>query len=281
MTDNKVLGIIALKGGVGKTTVTANLGATLAQEFGKNVLVIDGNFSTPHLGLSLGLADPEITLHNVLNNKASMFDALHRHSSGFYLIPGSPFPEKVNPMTLRNKLSEIVNYYDVVLIDSSPSLNEEILATMVASDGLLVVTSPDYPTLASTIHAVKLAKQRNTPILGLIINKSRDKSFELSIDDIEKATGVPVISVIPDDDKVLEALSKTTPAVLHSPKGKISKEYKKLGELIVNGDYKSLTKREKKRLERILDSFRKNLKDFKDSILKNRKEAKKNVKKSR
>ena len=266
MTEHKVLGIIALKGGVGKTTVTANLGAVLAQTFNKNVLVVDGNFSTPHLGLSLGLVDPEVTLHNVLNNKASMFDALHRHSSGFYLIPGSPFPEKVNPLSLKNKLAEIVDYYDLVLIDSSPSLNEEILATMIASDGLLVVTSPDYPTLASTIHAVKLAKQRNTPILGLIINKSRGKSFELSIEDIEKATGVPVISILPDDDKVLESLSKTTPTVLHSPNRKISKEYKKLGELIINEDYRSLTKREKKKLEKLIFSFKQKLSEFKNSL---------------
>jgi len=61
--------------------------------------------------------------------------------------------------------------YDVILIDSSPSLNEETLAVILASDELLVVTTPDYPTLGMTMKSVKIARQRGTPISGLIINK--------------------------------------------------------------------------------------------------------------
>ena len=68
MTDAKVFGIIALKGGVGKTTVVANLGAALAQEFHKRVLLVDANFTTPHLGLHVGMVRPSHTLHNVINN---------------------------------------------------------------------------------------------------------------------------------------------------------------------------------------------------------------------
>jgi len=266
--EYKTLGIIALKGGVGKTTVTANLGSILASEFNKNVLMVDGNFSTPHLALSMGLVDPKVTLHDVLNNKASVFDALHRHDSGVYLIPGSPYPIKSNPSLLKNKLSEISEYYDIVIIDASPSLNDEVLATMMASDGLLVVTSPDYPTLASTIHAVRLAKQRHTPILGLILNRTRNKKYELSIDDIEKATGVPVLSIIPNDDKVLEALSQTTPAVLHSPKRKVANEYRRLAQRIINENYESLSKKEKDKFDAIIKKFKKSILDFQKFITK-------------
>ena len=60
----KVIGIISLKGGVGKTSSVANLGAALT-EFGKKVLVVDANFSAPNLGLHLGLTNPEIKLHDV------------------------------------------------------------------------------------------------------------------------------------------------------------------------------------------------------------------------
>lgn len=68
----KVIGVISIKGGVGKTTVVSNLGATLAYEFGKKVLVIDANFSAANLGLHLGIVDPEITIHDVLAGKNTM-----------------------------------------------------------------------------------------------------------------------------------------------------------------------------------------------------------------
>ena len=82
----KVFGIIALKGGVGKTTVVSNLGASLARDYGKKVLMIDANFSTPHLGLHLGLLAPKYTLHHVLNDDHSIFEAIYQHELGFILF---------------------------------------------------------------------------------------------------------------------------------------------------------------------------------------------------
>ena len=75
----KVFGVIALKGGVGKTTVVTNLGAALSQEFKKKVLLVDANFSTPHLGLHLGMVNSTYNLANVMNNKYSVFEAIYRH----------------------------------------------------------------------------------------------------------------------------------------------------------------------------------------------------------
>ena len=130
------------------------------------------------------------------------------------------------------------NYYDVILIDSSPNLNDEMLSTMIASDELLVVTSPDYPTLSATLRAVQIAKRKKTPITGLVLNKIRNKSFELSLEEIEEAAGVPVLSVLPDDVNVLEALSATTPVALYKERANASIELKKLAASIVGESYK-------------------------------------------
>ena len=65
---------------------------------------------------------------------------------------------------------------------------------MLSSDSLFVVTTADYPTLSSSLNATKLAKQRGKPISGIIINKVRDPLFELTIKEIEEATGVPVVA---------------------------------------------------------------------------------------
>jgi len=233
MSKGKIIGIISLKGGVGKTSSVANLGAVLASEFGKKVLVIDANFSAPNLALHLGLVEPEVTIHDILLNRANVNEAIYEHGAGFHLIPGAYVSKKVNPHRLKQKISYLKDYYDVILIDSSPNLNEEILATMIASDELLVVTSPDYPTLSTTLRAVRLAKQRRTPITGLILNRVRKKKFELSREDIEEAAQVPVLSVLPEDINVLEAIANTTPVALHKPKANAAIEYKKLAACLI------------------------------------------------
>jgi septum site-determining protein MinD len=234
----KVIGIISLKGGVGKTSSVSNLGAALTSEFGKKVLLIDANFTAPNLGLHLGLSNPEVTIHDVLLNKADAEDAIHEHESGFHVIPGAYLSRKINPFKLKQKINHLKDYYDMILIDSSPNLNEEMLSTMIASDNLLVVTSPDFPTLSTTLRAVRLAKQKKTPISGLILNRVHGKKFELSVHDIEEAAGVPVVSVVPENIKVPESIASTNPVAIHKPRSNVAVEYKKLAAALIGEDYK-------------------------------------------
>src|SRR3989344_7359853 len=238
MAKGKIIGIISLKGGVGKTSTVANLGSALAAEFGKRVLVVDANFSAPNLGLHLGIVDPKTTIHDVLLNRADANDAIYKHDAGFHVMPGAFVSRRINPFQLKKKIGYLKGYYDVILIDSSPNLNDEMLSTMIASDELYVVTSPDYPTLSTTLRAVRLAKQRKTPIKGLILNRVRNKKFELRTDEIEEAAQVPVFSVVPEDIRVAEAIAHTTPVTLHKPRANASVEYKKLAGLLIGEPYK-------------------------------------------
>ena len=236
--SSKVIGVNSIKGGVGKTTVTTNLGAVLAKEFGKKVLLIDANFSAPNLGLHFGLVKPQATLHDVVSGKSDFAKATYVHEAGFHFVPGSLNGSgKFDVFALKKKIKEIRNNYDVILIDSSPTLNAEMLSAILASDELLVVTSPDYPTLSCTIRATKLAKSKNTPILGMVLNKKRNKNFELSINDIEELAGVPVLAVLKDDTKVLEALSETTPISLYAPRSNAGVEFRKLAAALIGENY--------------------------------------------
>ena len=238
MDHPKIVGVIALKGGVGKTTVVANLGAALSDHYKKKVLIVDANFSTPHLGLHVGLVNPEHNLHPVLSDEYSIYEAIYQHELGFHIIPGKLAPSRVNSLALREKLEPLREIYDVILVDSSPSLDNEMAATMDASDELIVVSSPDYPTLSSTLHAVNLAKKQNTDIRGIILNKVRKKKFELGSKDIAEASEVKVLASLPDSIKVLSATAKMIPVVIDSPKEDISHAYKKLAGSIIGEVYK-------------------------------------------
>jgi len=234
----KVVGIISIKGGVGKTTTVSNLGAVLASELGRKVLIVDANFSAPNLALHLGFINPEITLSDVMLDKVDVKEAIYEHDIGFHMLPTALLHRKVNPFKLRSKLNKLKDYYDIILIDSSPTLNEEMLSTIIASDQLLVITSPDIPTLSCTMHAVKVAKRKKTHITGVIINKVRNKKFELTTNEIQDSTGVPVVAVLPDDIKVMEALANSTPASVFSPRKNFAVEYRKLAASLVGEEYK-------------------------------------------
>ncbi len=238
MKHARIVGFISVKGGVGKTTAVANLGLVLAKDFNKKVLIVDGNFSGPNLALHFGFVKPQYTIHDVLQGKVGIQKAIYEHSSGLHLLPASLLAGKVDYSKFSKYLASLRSFYDVILVDSSPSLNSEMMATINSADELFILTTPDYVTLASTLHAVKIARQKKTYISGLIINKVRGKKFELSLDNIQDATKIPVVSVLYDDESLLEALSKNKPLAALNSNNRTVIEYKKLAAALVGERYK-------------------------------------------
>ena len=232
----KIIGVVSLKGGAGKTSVVASLGSALS-EIGKKVLLIDGNLSSPSLGLHFNILSPEKTLHHVLNMNVPPREAIYDYGK-FHVMPSSIFEKiEVNPLKLKDRIRNLRKSYDVILIDSSPSLNEETLAVMLASDEILAVTTPDHAALSATIKAVKLAKQRGTPISGLVINKVHNKNFEVSLKDVEETLELPVLAVIPYDINFLRSLANMESYITAKPNSKGSIEYKKLAATLMGEKY--------------------------------------------
>lgn len=234
----KAIGIIAIKGGVGKTTISASLASDLANNYKKKVLLIDANYSAPNLGIHMDILKPEKTIHHVLDKKIRIESAIH-NKYGVDVIPGHyVYSKQLNFLRLKDKIKKIKNKYDFVIIDSSPSLNEEILSTILASDLLFVVTTPDYPTLSCSLKAAKLAKQRGRNIAGIIINKIREPDYELTLKEIEEATEIPVIAKIPDDKKVIRSLFTRTPLSVYNKKAGFSKEIRRLSAALAQAKEK-------------------------------------------
>ncbi len=236
----KIIGILSLKGGVGKTSVVSSLGDALSG-FGKKVLLVDANYSAPNLGLHWNVIEPEVTLHHVLSRKANIKDSVYKMDN-LDIIPSSIFHSiEINPLILKDKLGQIKKEYDFIILDSAPAMNEETLSVILASNSLIFVTTPDMPTLSNTLKIINLARERGAEVDGLILNKVHDRDFEISIDDIEKTIESPVLAVIPYDTEVLRALSKFTPFTSHKPNAEGSIEFKKLAGVLAGTKYKSFS----------------------------------------
>ncbi|MCA9485881.1 MAG: AAA family ATPase [Nanoarchaeota archaeon] len=260
----KTIGVISIKGGVGKTTIASSIATDLANHYGKKVLLVDANYSAPNLGLHMDILEPEKTIHHVLDRKIKAKSAI-QNKFGVDVIPGEyVYNKSLNYLKLKDRLKPIKNNYDFIVLDSSPSLNDEILSTMLASDTLFVVSTPDYPTLSCTLKAAKLAKQRGKPISGIIINKIRDPYFELNLSEIEEATEIPVVAKIKDDKYATRSTFTRIPLPLYRKRSPISKEVNRLNAALTQNKEKKpiLTKimpfdfrREQVNRELLKDSF--------------------------
>jgi MinD-like ATPase involved in chromosome partitioning or flagellar assembly len=104
---------------------------------------------------------------------------------------------------------------------------------MLASDALFVVSTPDYPTLSSTLRAAQVAKQRGKPIAGIVLNKIRDPKYELSLDDLELATDIPVVAELPDDKQHVGATFTRIPMSVYASRSAFTREISKLAASLV------------------------------------------------
>ncbi len=217
---------------MGKTTIAASLASDLANHFKKKVLLVDANFSAPNTGLHMDILEPKKTIHSVLESKSRIDSAIHTRY-GVDVVPGDYMNDsRINYFRLRDKLVRVKNKYDFIILDSSPSYNEEILSTILASDSLFIVSTPDYPTLSCSLKTAKLAKTRGREISGIILNKVRDPSFELKLREIELATEIPVVAKIPDDKMAVRSTFTRIPLSIYDRKSRFSREISNLSSAL-------------------------------------------------
>lgn len=210
-----IISVVSGKGGVGKTTTVANLGIAL-QQLGKRVCAVDANITTSNLGLHLGIVHYPVTLHEVLKNRFPILDSLYIHESGLRVLPGSLSLEnaKVSLDGLRRNLGILDKKFDYVLIDAAPGIEKEALTAIEVADEILVVTNPELPAVTDAIKIIEVAKNNDAKIRGVVVNKRRNRDYELSAQEIEKVAGVPIIGAVPEDENVLRAVSRKSPVVI-------------------------------------------------------------------
>lgn len=245
----KFLAVMSGKGGVGKTTVAINLAAAL-NSFGRELILLDGNLSTPNIGLHLGSTKLPVSLHDVLLDKKKIHEAIYLHPSGLKVIPADLSLEKTDKLDfskLKSKTEDLRKYCEIIIVDSAGGLNKESENVMKMSDEVLLVTQANMPSLVDTLKTRKRAEELGATVIGAVLNHHTGDETELPRDNIESFLGVPVIGVIPADYSVKESLKVRYPVVLSHPDSQAAIAFKKLAALLIGSKYEySITEKSKK-----------------------------------
>ncbi len=252
----KILVITSGKGGVGKTTTAINLGAAI-NYFGKNVLIVDGNLSTPNIGLHLNSPEVPINLNHVLLGKADPTEAIYEHESGLKILPSSlsiKELKKIKPEKIKDFKENFSEIADYVIVDSAAGLGPEAQAVIELADELIIVTNPEMPALTDALKTIKLAEQKNKPILGVIVTRVKKNKIELEPETVKEILEVPILGMIPEDLDVQKAIREKNAVLYTSPKSKPSRAYKEIAARLLNETYDSDKDR-----ERVLKRFLKKL----------------------
>ncbi|MEX0920711.1 MAG: cell division ATPase MinD [Candidatus Pacearchaeota archaeon] len=243
----KVIVITSGKGGVGKTTTAINL-ATAMKHFGEDVLVIDGNLTTPNVGIHLNAPEVPINLNHVLRGKAEPFEAVYEHESGIKIMPSSLSIKelrKTKPKDLRNVIKELRKISDHIIIDCAAGLGDEATSMMEHADELIIVTNPEMPAITDALKAIKLAEQLKKPVKGIIVTRVKKDKIELSPEVVKEMLEKEVLGMIPEDISIRESIRIKNSVVHTNPKSDASRAYKEVAAKLLGVHYDSNRDKEK------------------------------------
>jgi septum site-determining protein MinD len=238
---NKIIVITSGKGGVGKTTTAINLGAAM-NYFGEDVLLIDGNLTTPNIGVCLNSPEVPINLNHILSEKAEVNEAVYEHESGMKIILSSlsiKELKKIKPERIKNFKRDFKRISNYVIVDSSAGLGNEAASTIDLADELIIVTNPEIPAITDALKTIKLAKQMNKEVMGVIVTRVRKDDIEMSPENVRDMLEVPILGMVPEDEYVRKALNKKDAIIHVYPKSKSSRAYKEIAAKILDVDYDS------------------------------------------
>jgi septum site-determining protein MinD len=242
---SKIIVITSGKGGVGKTTTAINLGAAM-NYFGKDVLVIDANLSTPNVGIHLNSPEVPINLNHVLQKKAEAYEAIYEHSSGLKIMPSSlsiKELKKIKDEKLKDFVPDFRKLSEYIIVDSAAGLGSETSSAIDMADEIIIVTNPEMPAITDALKTIKFAQQMKKQVIGIIMTRVRKDDIEMSPETVKEMLEIPILGMIPEHLDIKRSLNKKD-AVIHThPKSESARAYKEIAARLLEIEYDSMKDR--------------------------------------
>lgn len=222
------------KGGVGKTTATANLGTALAQ-LGYSVVLVDADIGLRNLDVVMGLEN-RIVFHlvDVVRGKCTLQKALikDRRLENLWILPASQTDDKdaVTPEDMTRLVMELKNTHDFVLIDCPAGIEQGFKNAIAGADEAVVVATPEVSSIRDADRVVGLLAAHDVPA-RLIVNRISQNLVKrgdmLSQADVIEILALELLGTVPLDDQVVATTNKGIPAVLEG-KSMAAKEFMRI-----------------------------------------------------
>lgn len=230
------LAVASGKGGTGKTTATLALGMALAEEY--DVTVVDTDTGMANLLFHAGLADVDVTLHDLLvaDGDATLEEATYDRF-GMRIVPcGTSLDafRAADPTKLRDVIADLAADTDVLLLDSPATLASRGAVLPVAlADRIVLVVQPTIPAITDGLKVQEYAMAYGTGIAGVLFNKVYEPEAVDRV--VEKAGGYfdgPIVGTVPTDDAAREARKAGTPLLAHAPESDAARAYREAAAAI-------------------------------------------------
>jgi septum site-determining protein MinD len=221
MTD-KVITITSGKGGVGKTTATANIATALAVD-GKRVVCIDADIGLRNLDVVLGLENRIVyDLVDVVEGRCRLRQAMIRDKRlpNLFLIPAAQTRDKtaVSPSDMVRLVNELRTESDWILIDSPAGIERGFRNAIAPADTIVVITNPEISAVRDADRIIGLIEAEEKGPARLVLNRVKPEMIKredmLSPDDIIELLAIELIGIIPEDDNVILSTNRGVPIVL-------------------------------------------------------------------
>ena len=218
---SEVMVITSGKGGVGKTTTTANIGTGLAL-LGYSVVLIDTDIGLRNLDVVMGLENRIIyNLVDVVEGNCRMKQALIRDKrcQNLYLLPSAQTKDKssVNPGQMRKLVEDLREEFDYILLDCPAGIEQGFQNAIAGADRALVVTTPEVSAIRDADRIIGLLEASQMQEIDLIVNRVRmdmvRRGDMMSVADVADILAVNVIGAVPDDEDVVISANQGEPLV--------------------------------------------------------------------
>ena len=211
------------KGGVGKTTLTLNIGAALAMR-GKRVVLLDTDLGLRNLDVVMGVEDKVVfDLVDVVEGRCRLKQAMvqdMRFSGRLTLLPAAQTRDKdtVTAQQMRELTAELAGQFDYVLIDCPAGIEQGFKNAVAGADQAIVVTMPEISAVRDADRVIGLLLAYDIPSPRLVINRLHAglvrRGDMMSLRDTSEVLGIPLLGAVPDEDGIIRAGNLGSPVAL-------------------------------------------------------------------